>query len=173
MNKVDLCNHNSFVTQDCGHVGDVPGLTVGHTLGFPSYGQSMFHPNIIRSTFYVQRFCVLDVYDHSRIQQYTAVYARVKFQAHSRHIHIQVTFGTHSIYIQVTFKSHSEHIKNIFNGHSERFKSHSSHIQVIFKSHSSCIEFTLESYSSHWNIEILEHCDIGILRYYNIELSEY
>ena len=32
MNKVDLCNHNSFVTQDCGHVGDVPGLTVWHTL---------------------------------------------------------------------------------------------------------------------------------------------
>ena len=42
--------------------------------GFPSYGPSMFHPNIIWSTFSIQRFCVLDVYDHSRIQPYTAVY---------------------------------------------------------------------------------------------------
>ena len=39
---------------------------------------------------------------------------RVKFQAQSRHIHIQVTFRTHSSYIQVTFRTHLSYIQWTF-----------------------------------------------------------
>ena len=46
---------------------------------------------------------------------------RIKLQAHSRHFHIQGTFGTLSSHIQVTFKSHSGDIQ-------ETFRTYCSHI---------------------------------------------
>ena len=63
---------------------------------------------------------------------------RLKFRAYSRHIHIQVTLGTHSSYIQVTFGTHS------------------SYIQVTFRWNHIHIQVTLDSYSSHLGYQYIQ-----------------
>ena len=95
---------------------------------------------------------------------------RVKFQAHSRHIHIQVTFGTHLHQIQVTFGTHSSYIQVTFERHTKYIQWTIRKIQITFKSN--WIYRKIET-MDYWDTGILKHCNIENLEYWEVGILRY